>query len=82
MFLLRVLVVEDSSSWSLKVGGRGAAPLVDGGSNQDGFSCGSSRILILFIIIIIIIIIVKFRIYILFLFNLYNTLVQIKKKEI
>jgi hypothetical protein len=48
---------------------------------EDGGDLVSSRILILFIIIIIIIIIVKFRIYILFLFNLYNTLVQIKKKQ-
>jgi hypothetical protein len=47
---------------------------------EDGGDLVSSRILILFIIIIIIII-VKFRIYILFLFNLYNTLVQIKKKQ-
>jgi hypothetical protein len=50
---------------------------------EDGRDLVSSRILILFIIIIIIIIIiVKFRIYILFLFNLYNTLVQIKKRNL
>lgn len=46
---------------------------------EDGGDVVSSRILILFIIVVVV---VKFRFYILFLFNLYNTLVQITKRNL